>query len=135
MSRLDTFLATRRWPRFQGSARKALSVPCGYEGRFLALHELVELKVDAGWRVESVELVDEAAHKRLTAEVAWRRRDAPIGNPKHPETIALRNAEKALASGPMRTERRLAAADGTFLRGLGKTAMDYAEHLIQAAST
>ena len=132
-SRVDNFVANMTALQ-AGKAKQALSKNIQSGGNLTTLAALVESRVANGATVEREEEVDTAARNKLQAEYNRTKGTHPFGNQNHPETIRFNKVKAELqAGGPKVTVRRLVNADGeTFLseKSIGKTAMDYAEHLL-----
>ena len=132
-SRVDNFVANMSALQ-AGKAKQALLKNIQSGGNLTTLSALVESRVANGATVEREEEVDTAARNKLQAEYNRTKGTHPFGNQNHPETIRFNKVKAELqAGGPKVTVRRLVNADGeTFLseKSIGKTAMDYAEHLL-----
>jgi len=125
---VEAFLSTlKSGPRKTAARRLASPMSTG------TLAVFVDRLIADGYTLDRLALSDGAETRRLHERAAALSREAPLGNPKHPQSIALAETRALIALGVYQETRRLRHPSGAsyWEDTLGKIAFDYAEHRME----
>lgn len=106
--------------------QKSLNIQKNYSGYgILRAREFVQRALADGYRLLQKEVEDTTELNKLEREYDFLRREAPIGNCCHPQTIRLTAVRDAIAANPKKTEYRMVSPSGSFFV-VNKTVYEYA---------
>ena len=106
--------------------QKSLNIQKNYSSYgILTAREFVHRALVDGYHLLQGEVEDKTELNRLEREYDFLRREAPIGNSCHPQTIRLNAVRDAIAANPKKTEYRIVSPNGSFFV-LNKTVYEFA---------